>query len=147
MSGVLAAHSNKVHYRDTTNCRDVLGGGMRAIGGLIVLALAAPLGGCFSLTAQKEVPEWAMAGQGQSVEQPRTRVSRAPAQRRVAEERTGSFETGNVAMSTERERTRAAKPAPQPVAPVPTNFSPEWYAQEKAADEQLRRSMNICRGC
>ena len=76
MSGVLAAHSNKVHYRDTTNCRDVSGGGMRAIGGLIVLALAAPLGGCFSLTAQKEVPEWAMAGQGQSAEQPRTRVSR-----------------------------------------------------------------------
>ena len=146
MSSVLAAHSNKVHYRDTTNCRDVSGGGMRAIGGLIVLALAAPLGGCFSLTAQKEVPEWAMAGQRQSVEQPRTRVSRAPAQRRVAEERASGLETGNVAMSTERERT-VAKPAPQSGRASPPNFSPEWYAQEKAADEQLRRSMNICRAC
>jgi hypothetical protein len=146
VSGVLAAHSNKVHYRDTTNCRDVSGGGMRAIGGLIVLALVAPLGGCFSLTAQKEVPEWAMAGQAQSVEQPRARASRAPAQRRVADERAGSFETGNAAMSTERERM-VAKPAPQSGRASPTNFSPEWYAQEKAADEQLRRSMNICRGC
>ena len=144
MSGVLAAHSNKVHYRDTTNCRNVSGGGMRAIGGLIVLALAAPLGGCFSLTAQKTVPEWAMAGQGEAAEQPRARVSRA--QRRVAAERTGSFETGNAAMSTERERT-VARPAERAGRAAPTNFSPEWYAQEKAADEQLRRSMNICRGC
>ena len=119
---------------------------MRAIRGLIVLALAAPLGGCFGLTAQKEVPEWAMAGQGQSAERPRTRVSRAPAQPRVAEERNGSLETGNVAMSTERERT-VAKPAPQSGRAGPTNFSPEWYAQEKAADEQLLRSMNICRAC
>jgi len=56
------------------------------------------------------------------------------------------LETGNVAMSTERERM-VAKPAPQSGRAGPTNFSPEWYAQEKAADEQLRRSMNICRGC
>jgi hypothetical protein len=146
VSGTLAAHSNKVHYRDTTNCRGASGGGMRAIGGLIVLALTAPLGGCFSLTAQKTVPEWAMAGQGQSAEQPRSRVSRAAAQRRVAEERTGSFETGNAAMSTDRERT-VARPAERATRAAPTNFSPEWYAQEKAADEQLRRSMNICRGC
>ena len=121
---------------------------MRAIRGLVILVLAAPLAGCFSLTAQKEVPDWAMAGQGQSAEQSRTRVSRAPAQRRVVE-RTGSFEmptnTGNVAMSTEPERTPARPP--QPARPSPTNFSPEWYAQEKAADDQLRRSMNICRGC
>ena len=48
-----------------------------------------------------------MAGQRQSIEKPRAHVSRAPAQRRVAEERTGGFETGNVAMSTERERTIA----------------------------------------
>jgi hypothetical protein len=122
---------------------------MRAIGGLVILALAAPLAGCFSLTAQKEVPEWAMAGQGQSAEQSRTRVSRAPAQRRVVE-RSGSFEmptnTGNVAMTTEPERA-AAKPAQPAGRSSPTNFSPEWYAQEKAADDQLRRSMNICRGC
>jgi hypothetical protein len=122
---------------------------MRAIGGLVVLALAAPLGGCFSLTAEKTVPEWAMAGQEQSIEQRRTRVSRA-AQRRVPEERTGTLlmptNTGNVAMSTESERavTRPTQPAARA---TPTNFSPEWYAQEKAADEQLRRSMNICRGC
>ena len=122
---------------------------MRAIGGLVVLALAAPLGGCFSLTAEKTVPEWAMAGQEQSIEQRRTRVSRA-AQRRVPEERTGTLlmptNTGNVAMSTESERavTRSSQPAARA---TPTNFSPEWYAQEKAADEQLRRSMNICRGC
>ena len=122
---------------------------MRAIGGLVVLALAAPLGGCFSLTAEKTVPEWAMAGQEQSIEQRRTRVSRA-AQRRVPEERTGTLlmptNTGNVAMSTEPERavTRPGQPAARA---TPTNFSPEWYAQEKAADEQLRRSMNICRGC
>jgi hypothetical protein len=103
------------------------------------------LGGCFSLTAQKEVPEWAMAGQGQSAEPSRTRVSRASAPRRAAE-RTGSFETGNVAMSTESERT-VARPAAPAGRAAPTNFSPEWYAQEKAADEQLRRSMNICRGC
>ena len=141
---MLAAQRNKVHYRDTTNYRVSIGWRMHAIRELVVLALAAPLCGCFSLTAQKEVPEWAMAGQ--SAEQPRTRVSRAPAQRRVAEERSGSFETGNVAMTPERERT-IARPAAPPARAVPTNFSPEWYAQEKAADEQLRRSMNICRGC
>ena len=120
---------------------------MRAIGGLVVLALAAPLGGCFSLTAEKTVPEWAMAGQEQSIEQRRTRVSRV-APRRVTEERTGTLvmptNTGNVAMSTEPAVTRPGQPAARA---TPTNFSPEWYAQEKAADEQLRRSMNICRGC
>lgn len=122
---------------------------------LIVLALAAPLGGCFSLTAQKPVPDWAMATQAQaieqSVQQPR-RVSRAPTQRRVAEERTGAVvmptNTDNVAMPT-GERTT---PRPQPVrsqsaGPTPTNFSAEWYAQEHAADEQLRRRMHICNGC
>ena len=122
---------------------------MRAIGGLVVLALAAPLGGCFSLTAEKTVPEWAMAGQEQSIEQRRTRVSRA-AQRRVAEERTGTLvmptNSGNVAMSTEPERA-VARPSQPAARATPTNFSSEWYAQEKAADEQLRRSMNICRGC
>ena len=41
-------------------------------------------------------------------------------------------------------RTPAA-PAAEP-ADV-TAFSPEWQAREKAADEKLRRSMNICRGC
>jgi hypothetical protein len=123
---------------------------MRAIGGLIVLVLAAPLGGCFSLTAQKTVPEWAMASHPQSAEQPRQRVARAPVQRRVAQDRGGSREmptnSGNVAMSTDSERSAARAAAPAARA-APTNFSPEWYAQEKAADEQLRRRMNICNGC
>jgi len=122
---------------------------MRAIPGLIVLALAAPLGGCFSLTAEKSVPAWAMAPQAQGVEQPRRVVNRASAQRRVAEEGTGSVvmptNTGNVAMPVgDRAVERSA---PQSARSSPTNFSPEWYAQEKAADEQLRRQMNICRGC
>jgi hypothetical protein len=122
---------------------------MRAIWSLIVLALGAPLGGCFSLTAQKPVPDWAMATQAQSVEQPRARVSRAPAQRRVAEERTFSvvmpIVTDNVAMPIGDRPV--ARSSPQPAGAAPTNFSAEWYAQEKAADEQLRRRMNICNGC
>jgi hypothetical protein len=138
-----------VHYRDTTNCRVVLGGGMRAIPGLIVLALAVPLGGCFSLTAEKTVPEWAMAPHLQPAQQPRRVTSRAPAQRRVAEERTGTVvmptNTGNVAMPVGDRAVE--RPAPQSARSTPTNFSPEWYAQEKAADEQLRRSMNICSRC
>ena len=68
-SGLLAAHSNKVHDRDTTNCRSCIGWRHARDRGLIVLALAAPLGGCFSLTAQKPVPEWAMATQAQAIEQ------------------------------------------------------------------------------
>ena len=120
---------------------------MRATSSLIVLVLAAPLGGCFSLTAQKTVPEWAMAPQAQSVEQPRTRVSRARAPRRGAEEHTATVVmptySDNVAMSI-GDRPR---PAPQPAHAAPTNFSAEWYAQEHAADEQLRRRMNICNGC
>jgi hypothetical protein len=120
---------------------------MRAMRSLFLVALAAPLGGCFSLTAQKPVPEWAMASQAQSIEQSR-RVARAPAQRRVAREWTGGMptNTGNVAMST-AERAAAQQTTAPTARSAPTNFSPEWYAQEKAADERLRRSMNICSAC
>jgi len=38
-----------------------------------------------------------------------------------------------------------------PVAARPsgslTAYTPEWFAREHAADERLRRQMNICRGC
>ena len=125
--------------------------------GLLVLAIALPLGGCFSVTAPKDIPGGAMSPQG--MEQgaaPRRKVARRPrTEPAVAPEDEGTgnvdmpTQTGNAAMPTGPQRTvvrSPTRPAANP-SPSPTAFSPEWHARENAADEALRRRMNICNGC
>src|SRR5258708_5649554 len=70
------------------------GGAMRI---LIALALSVPLAGCFSLTAPKPIPEWAMQPQTSAVE-PAARPQRAAAVRRRAPvvERQVADQTGSV---------------------------------------------------
>jgi hypothetical protein len=134
----------------------LLDGVMAGLRGLCVLALALPLGGCFSVTsviAPKEVPGWAMSPQAQYSEQPRVKVSRRA--QRVVRRETDSADmptiTGNAAMPTNRVQPDRAivRPTARPSGATgsPTAFTPEWHAQENAADEQLRRRMNICNGC
>src|SRR5262245_46602454 len=112
---------------------------MRVLPSVIVVALAVPLAGCFSVTAPKEIPGWAMSSQAEP-EQPRARTARRATPRNT--EHAYSTEmptnTGNVAMSM-----GAAPPArPRRVIATeqgPTAFSAEWHAREDAADEKLRR--------
>jgi hypothetical protein len=121
---------------------------MRVLPSLFVLLITVPLAGCFSVTAPKEIPDWAMSSQAES-EQPRVRTTRRAAPPRIAEYPVTSdmpTNTGNVAMPTgdvPRTPPRRAVVTEQ----TPTAFSPEWHALEQAADDKLRRQMNICNGC
>ena len=124
---------------------------MRALSGLFVVALAVPLAGCFSVTAPKEVPGWAMSSQVQPNEESRAPTPRRAPRQRVAQERTDSvampIQTDNAAMPTSTDRPRARTISQPTQASGPTAYSAEWHAQEEAADAQLRRRMNICTGC
>jgi hypothetical protein len=108
---------------------------------LWVIALVVPLAGCLSVAGPKEVPGWAMApdaGPAESVATPRRTVRRP----RVADERSISAAepTGAVVSAPVAARPAAASGGG-------TAYSPEGLAQDNAADERLRRQMNICRGC
>jgi hypothetical protein len=117
--------------------------------GLLVLAVAMPLGGCFSVTAPKELPSWAMSSVEQG-EPARRKVARRTSPQRVARDDDSDevpTVTGNAAMPTNGDRP-AVRTVTRPAASAgPTAFTPEWHARENAADEALRRRMNICRGC
>jgi hypothetical protein len=133
---------------------------MRGFKGLLVLAVALPLGGCFSVTAPKDVPGWAMSPQAvETGEAQRRKVSRRTTARAVAAREeagadetpahTGEIQTDNAAMPTGAPRP-AVRTIARPAASAgagPTAFTPEWHARENAADEALRRRMNICTGC
>ena len=125
--------------------------------GLLVLAVVLPLGGCFSVTAPKEVPSWAMSPQGME-QAPRRKVARRATPRPVvapqeepdaveAPAQTGNIQTGNAAMPTGSQRPVVRTIARPAASGGPTAFTPEWHARENAADEALRRRMNICGGC
>jgi hypothetical protein len=51
---------------------------------LIVIALSMLLAGCFSLTAPKPIPEWAMNPQAENVAEPQAKPRRSVAARRPA---------------------------------------------------------------
>ena len=119
---------------------------------VVALALCVPLGGCFSLSGPKTLPEWAMNPQLQEASAPQAKPRRAVAHREpqpvdVADR------TGTVGVPTNERPAGLAKGGAQPARASEaqprevTAFSAEWKAREDAADEKLRRSMNICRGC
>jgi hypothetical protein len=128
---------------------------------VVLLALSVPLAGCFSLTAEKPIPEWAM--------QPHAVVAEPGAvpQRSAAVRRHHAPKT--VAARPRIDLTASIDTMPTNVQPAGLNhavvrrrptalgtgnptdmtaFSPEWHAREDARDADLKRSMNnICRGC
>lgn len=92
---------------------------------LVLALLCLPLAGCFGLTwPPPPLPDWAMSPHAE-VAAP----TRASATRRASSQR-GRSQIGT-------------NPARDDILP----FTPEWQAREDAFDAQLRRSMNICRGC
>lgn len=102
---------------------------------LTAACLAFPLAGCYGVIVPKPIPEWAV------VSQPEV-VAARPAPRRVA--RIPSDQTlSSVTVAARSERVRTA----EPVTTTTRTYGPEWQAQQDAADEQLKRRMNICRGC
>ena len=117
---------------------------MRALPSVLVIAMAFPLAGCFSLTASKPIPDWAMSSYAGNEAQPRARTVRRTAARQIADDDSTVMPTttGNAGMTT---RTVIRPPAARPSGP--TAYTPEWHAEEKAADERLRRQMNICTRC
>jgi hypothetical protein len=126
--------------------------------GLPVLLLALPLAGCFSLSAPKDVPGWAMSSGTESDGMPRRAVRRASAPQPSEEDRAAEMErlipsdtttinTGNAsAPSGGRKRIVRAQPH-RMGAEKPAAARAEVPAQDSDADEQLRRRMTICRGC
>jgi 2-oxo-4-hydroxy-4-carboxy--5-ureidoimidazoline (OHCU) decarboxylase len=102
----------------------------------VVALLVLPLGGCFSLVAQKEVPDWAMNAQVQSVDAPEAARKPKVAKRPTAAQRTAS-----------RQMVTGAVPSDTQPAGLDKSFGPEWQAQQQELDDRLRQQMNICRGC
>ena len=85
----------------------------------IIALLGVPLAGC----SPKPLPDWAVNRQATPVESARIAVARR---------------------TPDRPAARVAPTGPQTEL-LP--FTPEWQAREDAFDQQLRRTMNICRGC
>jgi hypothetical protein len=130
--------------------------GLRVMRVFVALALCVPLGGCFSLTGPKPLPEWAMSPHQQEASatqaRPRQRAIAQHQPRQVDVADSGGTVVGNPTnvrparlakrvTRTAPERARAAQPADV------TAFTPEWQAREDAAEARLRRSMRICSGC
>jgi len=99
----------------------------------VVVVLGLPLAGCFGVTLPpKPLPEWAMHPQAYETTPARPRTARTQTPRVIAH------------------RGPPDQSAPVSfVGPLPEvlPFTPEWTAREDAADEKLRRRMNICGGC
>ena len=122
---------------------------------LFVLALSVPLAGCFSLTAPKPIPEWAMSPQADLAVEPaaqRQRVAaaprRAPRVVREAVEETGSVADAPTNVQAVGLNHAVVRKKPTALTTDVTAFSQEWHAREEARDANLQRSMNnICRGC
>ena len=120
----------------------------------VALALCVPLGGCFSLTGPKPLPEWAMSTHQQEASATRAR----PQQRAVAQRQPQQVDVADMSATVVGDPTnvrpagltkRVTRTAPARAAEGAdvTAFSPEWQAREDAADARLRRSMRICSGC
>jgi hypothetical protein len=119
---------------------------------LVALALCVPLGGCFSLTGPKPLPEWAMNPQLQAASATQARPRRAVVQRQPRAVDVADSAGTIVGSPTYVRRAGLAKDGAQPPRATTqprdvTPFSAEWMAREEASDEELRRTMNICRGC
>ena len=117
---------------------------MRALPSVLVIAMTFPLAGCISLTASKPIPDWAMSSYAGNDAQPRARTVRRTAARQASTDAAVVMPTttGNAGMAT---RTVIRPPAARPSDP--TAYTPEWHAEEEAADDRLRRQMNICTRC
>src|SRR5882724_7847290 len=111
---------------------------------LVVFALSVPLAGCFSLTAPKPIPEWAMQPQASAVE-PAARPQRAAVVRRRAPpiERQVADQTGTVVGAPTYVQPAGLshtvvrnKPTALTTRDV-TAFSAEWHAREDARDADL----------
>jgi len=126
---------------------------------LPILLLALPLAGCYSVTASKEVPAWAMSAGTEAHATPRRAVRRASASRPSEEDRTAeaerlipsdttSINTGNASLSSgNRQLVVRAQPhrmGSEKPAATARSLPP---LEDSAADAQLRRQMTICRGC
>jgi hypothetical protein len=114
-------------------------GGYRIIAALV---MSAPLAGCYGVTAQKPLPDWAM-------HQPVPISERLAAKPRVAapprdDVRQGA-PTHTVSVAARRGTISDAPPVRVPAEIMP--YTPEWQAQEDALDAKLRRRMHICNGC
>jgi hypothetical protein len=124
---------------------EVEAGAMRI---LVVLALSVPLAGCFSLTAPKPLPEWAMNPRADVVAEPAAKRQRASRVMRPAVEETASVASTPTNVQPAGLGRAVARRKPTALTTDVTAFSTEWHAREDARDAELRRSMgNICRGC
>ena len=114
---------------------------MRAI--LFVAVLAVPLAGCgtsitwLSLPSGKAVPEWALHSSADAdasepkASRPRARTARRPASSQMA-------------------TAHSAQPDAAPTNSASASMLPlskDFREREEAAEERIRKRMNICNGC
>src|SRR5262245_38081104 len=106
---------------------------------LIVLALSVPLAGCFSLTAQNTIPEWAMQAPSDAAVELAARPPRAAAAPtepvRVARQSTGMATDAPINVRPAGLTHSVARKKPTALAPDNsdvTAFSAEWQAREDA---------------
>jgi hypothetical protein len=127
---------------------------------LPILLLALPLAGCYSVTASKEVPAWAMSSGAEGDATPRRAVRRASAPRPAAEDTDVAAErlipsdvttinTGNASLSSGGRqlvvRSQPHRTGPEKPAATRSGTRDVWASDP--ADDELRRRMTICRGC
>jgi hypothetical protein len=125
---------------------------------LPILLLALPLAGCYSVTASKEVPAWAMSSGAESDATPRRAVRRASAPQADVEDRAAEMEqlipsdtttinTGNASLPSGAKKLVVRAQPHRMGAEKPAAVRSDARVEDSAADEQLRRRMTICRGC
>ena len=116
---------------------------MRLTPSVMILVLAAPLGGCLSWPAfNQPVAQTDVSRVAQ------TDAPRAPAPRRVAAPQPDVAQTVSSRRASARPQTLTdGVPADVTGTTRPIHLSPEWWARENALDEKLRQKMIICRGC
>ena len=96
----------------------------------VLLLLCLPLAGCFGVTwPPPPLPDWAMSPHAEPA---------APTRARVARRVTSQSAPGQTSSNSKAVPTREGDVLP---------FSAAWQAREEALDKQLRRTMDICRGC
>lgn len=99
--------------------------------------LCLPLAGCFGVTwPPPPLPDWAMHPQARMHRQAEPARPTGVAAARMPSRR----EPGEAGVAS---RTLPNTRGDDDVLP----FSAQWQAREEALDKELRRTMNICRGC
>lgn len=116
---------------------------MRPVPSLVIVMLAAPLGGCVSWPSFTQPVTQTEVSRVAQADTPRT-----PSRRIVAPQpQPAVAQTVSARRASARRQTLTDGVPDVTGTTAPVHLSPEWWARENALDEKLRQKMMICRGC